>query len=192
MKHDNHPPDGYVLHKEWYLWTFSPHKYSYSNGNNSAIAGVIIFPFFIFMLPKVIMGTSNHTTNLVNELIIILPATIAGWLLCKVFSRILSGQWCRIHIGSIRIFPGWNGAVTKKVVNRNCVGAPILSLICLLIAYYLLPALFTGALMVTMFFLMFMLATGVNLAFKLIDEPEHVLIALERKKMRLYIPKKRD
>ena len=186
------PPDGYVLHKEWDLWTFSPHKYARANENNSMLSAVIILPLFILMLPKVLLTDSAPTAHWTTELMRMLIATVLSWLLYKGFVKLLTGQWCRIHLSAMRLFPGWKGALTKKRVNRLCIIAPVLTLVCQFVGFYLLPSHLAGALMIAIFFMMFMLATGINLAFKLIEEPDTVLVALQGNQMRLYRPNKRE
>lgn len=182
MKHDNHPPKGYILHKEWELRTFTPHRYG--RENNSLVSIIILFPILILLLPKVFMlSESENAVDLLGLLWMFL-LSFAAWFLCKILSRLLSGHWNRIYGAGFWILPGWKGAVSKKVVNRCCVVAPLLTIVICFIAFYLISSLF----ILSIVFVTSMLVVGINISFKLIEEPNDVLVAMEDTMLRVYVP----
>lgn len=186
MTNANHPPEDYILHKEWELRTFSPYKYG--RENNSFVSIIILFPIFILLLPKVFMLSEDENAVDWYGLLWMFLLSFAAWFICKILSRLLSGHWNRIHFTSIWLFPGWKGAVSKKVVNRCCVTAPLLTIGLCFIAFYLISPLFIFPIV----FMTSILVVGINISFKLIEEPNHVLVAMEDTVLRVYIPLKID
>ena len=182
MTHANHLPEGYTFHKEWELRTFTPHRYG--RENNSFVSIIILFPILILLLPKVFMLSESENAVDLYGLLWMFLLSFAVWYLCKILSRLLSGHWNRIYGAGFWIFPGWRGAVSKKVVNRCCVVAPLLTIGICLIAFYVISPLF----IMPIVFMTSMLVVGINISFKLIEEPNHVLVAMEDTMLRVYVP----
>lgn len=184
MKSAINPPEGYVLHKEWKLRTFSP--YRYGRENNSFVSVIILFPILILLLPKGFMLSENETAIGWRQLLWMLLLAVAAWLVWKVFTRLLSGCWSYIRVSSIGAFPCWNGAAPKKAVDRSCVVAPLLTLGLCFAAYYLISPLFIFSIV----FITGMLVVGINISFKLMDEPDQGLVAIEGAMLRVYVPER--